>query len=292
MQTHTIRTDSHLGCWLLTLGTPDDALAPFVDYFWDSVGSTEFARSKILPDGRCFLIFNLGGEHAVLPAGGAPRPYRRAWFSGLHDEHLQIESTTWSHLVGMRLRPEGAFRLMAAPMHAFAGRVYESDEVFGPVLEGLAQRLAACASAAGRFALMQAWALRRLQDGRGWHPNVCAAMQRLAQDGGRMRVHALARELGVSHKHLIHQFHEQVGMAPKRVARIIAFNRVLARLGGAAPKDWAAIAHEAGYYDQPHFLREFRRFTGSTPREYLREKLPDEIDVAVTQVNFFQDEAR
>jgi len=292
MQLHTVHTDSALGRWTLTLGQPDAPLAPFVDCFWDGVGSTEFARSKILPDGRCFLIFNLGGEHAVLPAEGAPRPYRRAWFSGLHDAHLQIESTTWSHLVGVRLQPEGAYRLLAAPMSDFACRVYESDEVFGAVLERLAERLAACAGAAGRLALLQAWLAVRLREARGWHPNVSHAMQRLFHGGGRVRVDALAGELGVSQKHLIHQFHAQVGMAPKRVARIVAFNRVLARLGGAAPKDWATIAQDAGYYDQPHFLREFRRFTGSTPREYLREKLPDELDVAVTQVNFFQDPAR
>lgn len=108
---------------------------------------------------------------------------------------------------------------------------------------------------------------------------------------------ALAAETGVSQKHLIHLFREQVGLAPKRYARIVRLNALLrqmsaptapasasasARLADAArngaPRtrpDWADLAVRFGYYDQAHFVREFREFTGTTPTGFLRSRGPD-----------------
>jgi len=90
-------------------------------------------------------------------------------------------------------------------------------------------------------------------------------------------VTGLAREAGVSRKHLAESFRAELGMTPKRLARLVRFERLLAalRAGPDAPGDWtlAALAH--GYYDQAHFTREFRAFTGLTPGELRRRLRPD-----------------
>jgi AraC-like DNA-binding protein len=91
-------------------------------------------------------------------------------------------------------------------------------------------------------------------------------------------VRALAAEVGWSRKHLAARFHEQVGLAPKALARVLRFRRALRLLGGAGAQR-SDVALRCGYYDQAHFNRDYRAFTGTTPGAWLRERAaggPDE----------------
>ena len=110
---------------------------------------------------------------------------------------------------------------------------------------------------------------------RGWRPDVAHAWRRLVGSHGGVAIGALARELGWSRRHFGERFRDHVGLAPKPAARVLRFRRVLDLLGqGDAPR-LADIALDSGYYDQAHLNRDFRAFTGGSPREYLRRLLPD-----------------
>jgi AraC-like DNA-binding protein len=61
-----------------------------------------------------------------------------------------------------------------------------------------------------------------------------------------------------------------VGALPKELARLHRFERVLLNIDPAQAVDWGRIAHQSGYYDQSHFNREFRQFTGDSPTDYLQ----------------------
>ena len=79
------------------------------------------------------------------------------------------------------------------------------------------------------------------------------------------------------------QFRQRFGLPPKLVARILHFHRTAALLGEAANDGRADIALAGGYYDQPHFNRDFRQFAGCTPSEYLARLLPDGGGIAATE---------
>jgi AraC-like DNA-binding protein len=95
---------------------------------------------------------------------------------------------------------------------------------------------------------------------------------------GAVPVGALADAAGVSGNHLAMQFKSHVGVTPKRVARIYRFARLIVSVDALRPVDWPGLAHTTGYFDQAHFTREFKDFTGHTPTEYLalRRRFPAE----------------
>jgi len=93
------------------------------------------------------------------------------------------------------------------------------------------------------------------------------ALRYIETCGGAVDMRTLARELGYSHKHVIHLFRDHVGIPPKLLARIVRFDRLIGSLRRGAPESWSELALTFGYYDQSHLVRDVRQFTGTTPTE-------------------------
>jgi len=83
----------------------------------------------------------------------------------------------------------------------------------------------------------------------------------------------VAEALGVLPRTLRRRFIAQVGLPPKRFARVQRLQRVVRDLDGRARVDWATVAAKHGYSDQPHLAEEFRQLVGVTPAEYLRSRI-------------------
>jgi AraC-like DNA-binding protein len=99
-------------------------------------------------------------------------------------------------------------------------------------------------------------------------PLVTRAITMLAKAHNDSGVAAVARALGVSERQLERRFLARVGVTPKRFATLRRFEHAVAR--AATAPSLTAAALDAGYYDQSHFIRDFRRFAGSSPREHFR----------------------
>jgi AraC-like DNA-binding protein len=143
---------------------------------------------------------------------------------------------------------------------------------------------------AERFDAMEALIASRVL-GSDVPPFVEHVWQGLVTAHGQIAVGSLAADTGYSHRHLISQFRTCLGLTPKKVAQLLRFNRSINAVtqsqldnspskpflegsipsgaGGAAVR-WADVAAECGYADQSHFIKEFRRFAGATPSEFLR----------------------
>jgi AraC-like DNA-binding protein len=85
---------------------------------------------------------------------------------------------------------------------------------------------------------------------------------------------SLAREVGWSHKHLITKVRQQVGLAPKTVARLLRFEHAWHYLRDGEPVRWDRIAADGGYAGQSHLIRDFRQFTGGTPADFVARSIP------------------
>ena len=83
-------------------------------------------------------------------------------------------------------------------------------------------------------------------------------------------VRHLADQSGLSVKAFSARFAAHVGVTPKLYARIDRFRGVLAQVASGRAVSWTQLALDLGYYDQSHFVRDFRAFTGLAPTEYDR----------------------
>ena len=112
--------------------------------------------------------------------------------------------------------------------------------------------------------------LRQMTGVLGPDPTVIAAAGALSRG---IPVGAVARDLGLLPRTLRRRFTRQVGLTPKRFARVLRMQRLVRGLDGQSEVDWAAAAARHGYADQSHLADEFRELAGVTPVEYLRSRV-------------------
>lgn len=192
--------------------------------------------------------------------------------AGLGESWADTETTGPAACVQLDLTPTGAFRLLGGrPVAELADRAAGLGDLFGAEGTRLAERLGEAAGWEERFALVRDFAAARVAAAPPAAPGVLHALERLHAAGGGVEVAALAREVGWSRKHLAARFREQVGLAPKALARVLRFRRALRMLGGPAAS-LSDVALRCGYFDQAHLNRDFRAFTGTSPGAWLRAR--------------------
>ncbi|MEW9547384.1 helix-turn-helix domain-containing protein [Nonomuraea sp. NPDC050783] len=165
--------------------------------------------------------------------------------------------------VQVRLSPVIAGAVLGVSPAELDGAVVALDDLWGREASRIRERLAGTPSWQERFALVDALLARRHEAGRPADPEVARAWHRVVGSRGRVRVDGLAAEVGWSRKRLWSRFRAQLGLPPKRAARLVRFDHAAHRL--VTGEGAAGVAAESGYADQSHLHRDVMAHTGATP---------------------------
>jgi len=253
----------------LWLRAPPPVLAGRVSGLWAGDAEAPSAHHRALPNGELWMMFNLGPSQRV-----NGRIHRTAFLSGLQERPLAYDSLDGHpRVVCIRFLPLGAFAFFGGlALAELSNQVLDLDALLGgrAGVEPLRQRLVETRDLGAALDVVEEWLVARLVAGPSPHPVTRTAMGILEETGGAARVASLARTIGVSARYLGGLFRREVGISAKGMARILRFERALERLGASGGRDLAGIAHDCGYYDQPHLNRDFRELAGLTPTEYLQ----------------------
>ena len=268
--THT----TTLGTWRLTRAQPGADLAGFVHEYWEVQGRLSPFREAVLPNAYVEVMVNLGPTHRVFEGPGTG-VWDRSWFSGLQERSIFIESLDGTHLVSIRMHPLGATQIFGLTAPRSANSILDLDALIGAEAATLRSSLLAAESPGVRFALLENFLRERLTVVTPIPKFVSDAASQIEFAHGNVRVAELHEELAVSRKHLAVSFNRYVGVSAKAFARIHRFVWTLEQLRSSTEVEWSRIAAEAGYSDQSHLVRDFRRVGAASPTDYLRRFAPD-----------------
>jgi AraC-like DNA-binding protein len=174
--------------------------------------------------------------------------------------------------VQVELRPEGALALFGDP-EALNDEVVPLDAALGARGAELMDRLAELPGWAARLDFLDAvFGSGDADELPSLSPEVDWLRRQLVASGGRARVEPLMDETGWSRRLVTERFRRQLGVPPKAYARLLRFEHARALLADARPgRTLAAVAMEAGYYDQSHLTRDFVSLAGETPGRFAAE---------------------
>jgi AraC-like DNA-binding protein len=191
-----------------------------------------------------------------------------------------VGSSGSAHCLQVNFSPLGALRFFGVAQSEIAGRTLSLGDLLGRDALHLADELHDAADWTKRFALLDCFIARRFEQARAPHATVRAVWHGLERSKGAASIAGLAREAGVSRRHLAKLFRAEIGATPKTMARILRFEHACHMAAAVPRQGWADIAYEAGYADQSHLAREFSELSGLSPSDLLRR---DNADAAVLE---------
>jgi AraC-like DNA-binding protein len=263
---------------------PPPPLAAFVETLWYWEGAPPPHRKDvIMPSPAPALLISMTADELDWYDGDSyatRNVLRGIAITGTQARSFAINAHQ-PRMMGVKFRPGGAWPFFGPGASAFHNTHLSLDDLWGRDAERLQQRLIQAPTPADKFRILEAALIAKAARPFAHHPAVALALHAFTRRP-RVSVAATAREAEVSAKRFIHLFTQEVGMAPKAYLRIGRFHKVLARIVHAPHVDWAETVERAGYYDQSHFIREFREFSGLTPSEYVRRCGPYADHVPLT----------
>jgi AraC-like DNA-binding protein len=245
-------------------------LRPWVSRLWVSQGAAEprDGLEHVLPTGQMHLVFRLSGPPLRL----------------LHDGRQPIASTVHGPVIGgprtrfyakavdgpvasigAVLRPGAAMALFGASADELAERHTPLADVLGASAAVLHEQLALAPDTHQQLALLSQWLITRTAHAGAVDPMVQHALAGMARPGS---IEALVRASHFSHRGFLVRFKQATGMGPKRLARLMRFQRLLIALRADGSPALGELALDIGYSDQSHMNREFRAMAGVTPQQY------------------------
>ncbi|WP_020498212.1 AraC family transcriptional regulator [Sciscionella marina] len=170
--------------------------------------------------------------------------------------------------VEVRVSPVDAHRVLGVCPAELDGSVVSLEDLWGRESSRIQEQLGEARSWADRFALTDALLAARCVAGRPVDPEVSQTWKRVLGSHGLVRVEGLAEAVGWSRRRLWARFRAQIGLSPKRAAKLVRFDHAVCRL--VAGDTAARIAADFGYADQSHLHRDVVAFTGLTPAGLAR----------------------
>ena len=271
----SLRTQAcyHWGAMLYEEITPVEPLSRYIKCFWvmQSPVSEPSRQERILPDGCTEIVFNLA-DPFTQQEDDKTELQPLTLLVGQMRRHLLIAPSGRVQLVGVRFWPGGAYPFLRLPMDEIANKVIPLDLVWGAIGRELESRIREIPTTPGVVREIETALLKRLSLFRARDEAELKAIGLILQSGGCLPIESLAEEMGISFRKLDRRFNTRVGLPPKTLCRIIRFQRALRMIERESVRpDWVRIALECGYYDQPHFIKEFKMFSGTEPTTYVHE---------------------
>jgi AraC-like DNA-binding protein len=260
---------------------PAPPLDRFIDDIYCLTGVPRHRRMNVPPMPSAHLFVNLGGPVRVWDSDPSVSPavFTDGWFMGVWTRRFLVEYPTRVRVVGVHFKPWGVSPFVDMPATELRNRWVPVDAVWQRSLDRIRNQMGGITSVTETLRVLEHELRSRLAEAppRGLDL-VVRTGGRLETSHGAVPVGALTDAAGVSGNHLAAQFKSHVGVTPKRVARIYRFARLIVSVDALRPVDWSGLAHAAGYFDQAHFIKEFKDFTGHTPTGYLalRRRFPAE----------------
>jgi AraC-like DNA-binding protein len=231
--------------------------------------SAKHLVDKLLPDGSINLLMDMSNRPAKLYQDlklEKSTSFQGSFISGQHKGYILIEANHSSMMV-TRFKLGGAFAFFDFPISKLNDAVVQLEPIWGNEIEHVRLKIISEKDVQKKFVIAEEYFSSKLKPNYKPDQKFNEVLQML-YDAPQAATAELTKIAGVSQKHLITLFDKRVGLKPKYLARIFRFQKAIQKLEAIQQIDWIDVAHDCGYYDQSHFIRDFLEFSGVNPSDY------------------------
>jgi AraC-like DNA-binding protein len=230
---------------------------------------------RFLPDGNVNVVIDLTDYPKFIYDNETLKEIqacRNVWFSGIRNNYITIPAGRDSEMFIINFHKGKAYPFVQMPLQELTDSVVDGDLVLTSEIMNMREMLLSLPAVEQKLIYAEQYLLKQFERKLRPNPFIDYAVNTILQSPRQLTMEKLSGKVGYSQKHFIRLFRENVGVTPKAFLKICRFQKAIQEIEAKKQINWSHIAHEAGYYDQAHFINDFKSFSGFTPRQYLLSK--------------------
>ncbi|WP_199118509.1 helix-turn-helix domain-containing protein [Pedobacter sp. ASV28] len=254
---------------------PHPNLSSYVKCYWslESLKTENPQRQIIIPDGCMEMVFHYGDLYRQYISSGKSIIQPRCFVIGQLTQPLEIEPTGQTGIFSVRFHPEGFTPFASLSIREMENRAIDLEKLFGADGLEIDKRILSANSTAARIQAIETFLTARLTTSESIDRMVKSTVDTILTANGQLSINELSAQANINRRQLERKFAAHIGLSPKQLSKIIRLQATLKLLLDNKSSKLTTLAYQGEYYDQAHFIKDFKEFTGQTPKEFYGDKL-------------------
>lgn len=251
---------------------PSAILSEYIKYYWvlEADESDGEIGERVIPTGNIELMFHYRNMFVCKRDSVLLHTQPRSFICGLSSEYLDVVTNGKSGVIAVTFKPAGACNFYRFPLLEIENIKVDLHEIDCSEFRFTEEQICEAKSLPERIAIVERYLLRHLKPIDTDDLKLINQGIRLINGcGGLITASELSSQLFLTCKSLQRKFSSFVGKSPKQFIRIVRFQQLLRKLSNIGDSSLTQIAIDCGYFDQAHFIKDFKALSGYTPKEFI-----------------------
>ncbi|WP_422862100.1 helix-turn-helix domain-containing protein [Flagellimonas sp. W118] len=249
---------------------PSKCLSKYIKhYLLFNITSSNLKKYRHFANGHHGLVFILKNSELILLNSKIELP--ETFILGQLSENQEFQFKGVVSVLIVLFQPSGFYELTGIPGSKYINSFENSSLIYGNEILELKERLQACSDSSIMVNYLNSYFTEKAKGQQHTMAGLENAIGIINNEKGRLSVKKLCAKTGITERKIQRLFLEQIGISPKKFIGNIRFHSFLRQLRNEGNfSSLTKLSLDAGYYDQAHLIREFRKIVGIAPTEYLK----------------------
>ena len=251
---------------------PHEALKPYIKHYWTMESSTfeSDVCERVIPTANVQLMFHYRKPFVVKNNDSTLTHQPKSIISGINNSYFDVSTSGQAGVIAVVFNPTGACHFFRFPLMEVENQSVNLRDIFNKEIMQIEEKICNETLMGKRIEVIEEFLLQKLLP---IHNSNLILIQNslnlLKQNRGQISALELSGKLSVTTKSLERKFSALLGKTPKQFIKLIRFQEVVLDISRNRNIDLTEYAYRYGYFDQSHFIKDFKNYTGYTPKEFL-----------------------
>lgn len=252
---------------------PIKPLAKFIKCFWILESKKEnpsyLKKDTLLPDGFTELIFHYSERFKEFERDNTYTLQPKSFVYGQRESYIEIQPSGDVGIIGVRFYPGGCSPFLKFPICELINQAVNLEEIFGTKGRYFEDKIINSKDNKTRLEIIQNTLLQELFDPKKFDFLMDDFVNKIIRANGTYSIEKFSNESKISVRQIRRRFLSAIGIGPKRFSKIMRFQKTLRLIKFGQNNTLTSLIHNSNYFDQSHFIRDFKNLAGSPPKEFL-----------------------
>lgn len=257
-------------------------LKQFINYFWSTNHYDIQINHTLIPQCYIMLRINLSETPRYYTINNTLNKLEDIYFTGLQDHFINcsVKVSGKEDAIGICFYPDGFYPFINIPVNEFNNNMFGVDEIgLGKIFSSFIDQLKSISDIESRISLLESKLVSILINNKIQAPNNFRVLFHSITNSYNSQITDICKKNNCSVRTIERLYNKYIGLSPVKYNSLNRFHIISLSIANQNFSKLSDLAYDGGYFDQAHFNRFFRRFTGSTPKQLLYNKESTPINV-------------